>query len=131
MRTNAVVIAADVINEWVDNYDEEYALTTVMDHKDLLEPRTIKEARSLPEWPMWEQAIEEEMKALENIRTWEIGHAPKGTNIVGSRWVFKVKKDAGGKPIHYKGRLVAQGFSQIPEVNFFETYAPVAKLSTV
>ncbi|KAL5478633.1 hypothetical protein ACEPAI_2819 [Sanghuangporus weigelae] len=110
----AVAAAADVIDERVDDYDEEYAFMATMDDR------------------LWEQAMKEEIHALESAGTWEKrDHVPKGTNIVGSKWVFKVKKDAAGKSIRYKARLVAQGFSQVPGVDFFETYAPVAKLSTI
>jgi hypothetical protein len=55
--------------------------------------------------------------------------APAGANIIGSKWVFKAKKDAAGNIAHYKARLVAQGFSQVGGVNYNDTYAPVAKLA--
>ena len=58
--------------------------------------------------------------------TWDLVEAPKGANVVGSKWVFRVKKDAMGKIIRYKARLVAQGFSQVPGVDYFDTFAPVA-----
>ena len=56
---------------------------------------------------------------------------PKGANIVGCRWVYTLKKDAMGNIVRYKARLVAQGFSQTPGVDFFDTYAPVAKMASV
>lgn len=49
---------------------------------------------------------------------------------VGSRWVFKVKRDAAGVPVRHKARLVAQGFAQQFGVDFEEVYAPVANQST-
>ncbi|KAL5483092.1 hypothetical protein ACEPAI_8321 [Sanghuangporus weigelae] len=131
MQTNAAAVAADVTNEREDNFNDEYTLAAVMDLEDPVEPRTIQEARGLPEWPLWENTIKEELGALEAAETWEKGLASKGANIIGSKWVFKVKKNSSGKPVCYKARLVAQGFSQVPEVNFFEMYAPVTKLSTV
>ena len=62
--------------------------------------------------------------------TWKLEEAPPGANIIGSKWVFKVKKDAAGNVAQYKARLVAQGFSQIGGVNYNDTYAPVAKLAS-
>jgi Reverse transcriptase (RNA-dependent DNA polymerase) len=67
---------------------------------------------------------------LKNAGTWELVDPPSGANIVGSKWVFRAKKDAAGNIARYKARLVAQGFSQVPGVDYFDTYAPVAKLAS-
>ena len=50
---------------------------------------------------------------------------------MGSKWVFKVKKDASGNVVRYKACLVAQGFSQVPSVDYFDTFAPVARLASI
>ncbi len=63
--------------------------------------------------------------------TWELTEKPEGANVVGSKWVFRAKKDATGKIVRYKARLVAQGFSQIPGVDYFDTFAPVARLASI
>ena len=57
--------------------------------------------------------------------------APKGVNIVGSKWVFRAKKDAAGNVVRYKARLVTQGFSQVPGIDYFDTFTPVAKLAAI
>ena len=75
--------------------------------------------------------MEEELSALQAYKTWEIVDAPKNTNIVGCRWTFVLKRDSSGNITQYKARLVAQGFSQVPGVDFFDTYAPVAKMATI
>ena len=51
--------------------------------------------------------------------------------MVGSKWVFHAKKDATGNVICYKAHLVAQGFSQVPGVDYFDMFAPVAKLTSI
>ena len=56
---------------------------------------------------------------------------PKGRRIVGSRWVFKEKRDGKGKLVKHKARIVAQGFSQVPGQDFNATYASVAKFTTL
>jgi hypothetical protein len=57
--------------------------------------------------------------------TWELVPLPEGKNIVGSRWVFKVKRDANGSVQRYKARLVAQGYSQAEGVDYQEVFSPV------
>ena len=50
---------------------------------------------------------------------------------MGSKWVFKIKFDKDSEIDRFKGRLVAQGFSQIPGLDFTETFAPVARFATI
>jgi len=97
---------------------------------EALEPRTLAEAKRRPDWPQWEKAIEEELATLKATGTWRLENAPPGANIIGSKWVLKVKKDAARNIARYKARLVAQGFSQIGGVDYDDTYAPVAKLAS-
>ena len=72
----------------------------------------------------------EELATLKATGTWVLEEAPPGANIIGSKWVFKAKKDAVGFIAHLKARLVAQGFSQIGGVDYDDTYAPVARLAS-
>ena len=51
--------------------------------------------------------------------------------IVGSKWVFCVKKDAAGNVVCYKAQLVTQAFSQVPGVDYFNTFAPVTCLASI
>ena len=50
---------------------------------------------------------------------------------MGSKWVFRAKKNAAGNMVRYKAQLVAQGFSQVPGVDYFDTFAPVAQLASI
>jgi Reverse transcriptase (RNA-dependent DNA polymerase) len=68
---------------------------------------------------------------LKDTGTYELVNPPHEANIVGSKWVFRVKKDAAGNVIRYKARLVAQGFLQVPRVDYFDTFAPVVKLALI
>ena len=68
---------------------------------------------------------------LKNAGTWELVDPPSKINIVGSKWIFKAKKDAVGNVVCYKACLVTQGFSQIPGIDYFDTFAPVAKLAFI
>ena len=77
------------------------------------------------------EAIEEELAALGAAGTWRLEQAPPGAHVIGSKWIFKAKKDASGRVAHYKARLVVQGFSQIGGVDHDDTYAPAANLAFV
>ena len=106
----------------------EVALVTKTADSEALEPRNLAEAKRRPDWPLWEQAIREELDTLHTAGTWTLEHAPPGANVIGSKWVFKAKKDASGKVVCYKARLVAQGFSQVEGIDYFDMYTPVARL---
>ncbi len=124
----------DDTDDWltgIPDHVDGYALVAAIGDSEALEPRTLAEARRRSDWPLWEKAIEEELSALQCAGTWTLIDAPKGVNVVGSKWVFWAKKDAGGKVVRYKARLVAQGFSQVPGVDYFDTFAPVARLASI
>jgi hypothetical protein len=113
------------------DFVQEYAMVAEISEAEALEPRNLKEAKARPDWPLWEKAIEEELKVLKESETWELVVPPDGANIIGSKWVFRAKKDAAGNVVRYKARLVAQGFSQVPGIDYFDTFAPVACLASI
>ena len=61
---------------------------------------------------------------------WELLELPPGRNLVSCKWGFKPKHDANGNIVRFKARWGARGFSQTYGIDCFETYAPVAKLTT-
>ncbi len=69
------------------------------------------------------EAIEEELHNLEQYNTWEYYELPSGRVAISSKWIFKVKYHCDGSVARYKARLVAQGYSQIPGIDFNETFA--------
>ncbi|GBE85505.1 hypothetical protein SCP_0800220 [Sparassis crispa] len=95
------------------------------------EPRSLEEAMQSPDWPQWQQAIEKEMQNLRDHHTYDLVEPPENTNIVGSKFIFRIKHNANGEIESYKARLVAQGFTQVPGVDFNDTFAPVAKLASI
>ncbi|KAE8187238.1 hypothetical protein CF335_g7232 [Tilletia laevis] len=97
----------------------------------LLEPANRKEALRRSDWGRWEEAEREQYDALMGMNAWEIVELPKGANIVGSRWVYKLKVDEHGNAARHKARLVAQGFTQRPGEDYTSTFAPVARLDAV
>ncbi|GAU31823.1 hypothetical protein TSUD_58240 [Trifolium subterraneum] len=92
------------------------------------EPKTYSEACKSQEWI---DAMNSELEALYRNSTWNIIDAPADIKPIGSKWVFKVKHKADGSIERYKARLVAKGYNQIEGLDFFDTFSPVAKLTTV
>jgi hypothetical protein len=114
-------------------YDDsvEYALVADTSETEGLEERNLAEARRSPDWLHWEKAIKDELAILETNGISELVDAPAGANVIGNKWVFRVKRDAAGRIQRYKARLVAQGFLQVEGVDYFDTFAPVAPLQSV
>lgn len=74
--------------------------------------------------------MENEILALEKNNTWEVINKPPNSEVIDCRWVYKIKSKSDGSE-KYKARLVARGFTQIYGENYWETYAPVVKCSTI
>lgn len=116
-------------DDWEMVSIEEMAMASVIGGSEGLEP-TYAEARRRPDWPKWQEAIQKELDSLKANGTWELVERPDNANVVDSKWVFRIKKNAAGEIEKYKARLVARGFTQIYGVDYYQTYAPVAKLSS-
>lgn len=91
-------------------------------------PKNFKEAMASK---VWDNAVNLELGALEENRTWDVVSLPIGKNVVGCKWIFTIKYNADGTIERYKARLVAQGFTQQEGVDYMDTFSPVAKLTTV
>ncbi|GKC03232.1 retrovirus-related pol polyprotein from transposon RE1, partial [Tanacetum coccineum] len=107
------------------------SLTTHPLHVALLsttEPRGFKTAAKDPKWM---EAMNEEFQALQQNQTWVLVPRPGSANIIGSKWVYRIKYNSDGTIERYKARLVAQGCSQIPGLDYYHTFSPVVKASTV
>lgn len=95
------------------------------------EPTTLKEAQMSEEWPKWQDAIKEEYKSLEKNKVFELVPRPERTKTIKNKLVFKIKRAADGSVDRYKARLVAKGFLQKANIDYQETFAPVASLTTI
>ncbi len=88
------------------------------------------EAQSCSDWLKWQEAMDCEIKTLEDAGTWTTVPKPAGKNIVGSKWVFHIKCKADGTIKKYKARLVVRGFTQKFGINYFDTFSPVVRLAS-
>lgn len=79
----------------------------------------------------WVQAMNTELAALEQNNTWDIMPLPPGQRAIGSMWLFKTKFNPDGSILKHKARLVILGSKQQYGLDYHETFAPVAKMTTV
>jgi len=123
---------AELDDEWVavNLGGDASGMSTAMSETDAFE-LTYDEAKTRSNWPHWQDAIRVELDNLKAAGTWEIVERLRDTNVVDSKWVFHVKKDADGNISKWKAQLVARGFTQVYGVDYFETFAPVAKLASI
>ncbi|KAK0579728.1 hypothetical protein LWI29_030590 [Acer saccharum] len=107
---------------------QKFNLHTQLHQSAEVEPTTAAQALKDPQW---RQAMSEECNALVSNGTWELVQPSSSTNIIGCKWIFRIKRKSDGTVDRYKARLVAKGFNQRPGVDYFETFSPVIKPTTV
>ncbi|KAG9459133.1 hypothetical protein H6P81_003641 [Aristolochia fimbriata] len=100
-------------------------------HQHLISLRAFVDLREASSDPLWKQAMAEELQALEKNHTWDLVSLPPGKSPIGCKWVYKVKTKADGSIDRYKARLVAKGYNQEYGIDYEETFAPVARLTSV
>ncbi|CAI5465009.1 unnamed protein product [Closterium sp. Yama58-4] len=100
------------------------------DALDIPTPRTYAEAISGPYSSQWQTAMDAEMASWKSTGTYVDEVPPPGANIVDGMWIFRVKRPPGSPPV-FKARYVARGFSQRQGVDFFQTFSPTPKMTTL
>ena len=75
--------------------------------------------------------MQAKMDSIVSIGTFKLVHPPHDHKPIGCKWVFHVKRTTTSKISHYKARLVAQGFTQKPSIDFTKTFTPVTKTDSI
>lgn len=107
-------------------FPDHFALTssTELSH----DPTTFSQAQTSSHW---RDAMASEIDALARNQTWTLVPPPLDQHIIGCKWVYKTKRKSDGTIDRYKARLVAKGFNQQEGVDYFETFSPVVRPTTI
>ncbi|CAI7736606.1 unnamed protein product [Closterium sp. NIES-54] len=100
------------------------------DALDIPTPRSYAEAIEGPYSSQWQATMDAEMASWKSTGTYVDEFPPPGANIVSGMWIFRVKRPPGSPPA-FKARYVARGFSQRQGVDFFQTFSPTPKMTTL
>jgi hypothetical protein len=117
----------ELIESAENTIEVEYAQCThvaYVAHQDGSELKSWSDAMKTDNAAKWKEAAEVEHAALLENGTWEIVKLPPGKKAIGCRWVWLIKRKADGSIERFKARLVAQGFSQIPGLDYVEIFSP-------
>ncbi|CAI5934691.1 unnamed protein product, partial [Closterium sp. NIES-64] len=100
------------------------------DALDIPTPRSYAEAIEGPYFSQWQAAMDAEMASWKSTGTYVDAVPPPGANIVSGMWIFRVKRPPGS-PLVFKAHYVARGFSQRQGVDYFQTFSPTPKMTTL
>nr|GFA31917.1 hypothetical protein [Tanacetum cinerariifolium] len=95
------------------------------------DPRTYNEAMQSRDATLWKEAIDDKIRSIMENNTWVLSDLPPGCKLLGCKWIFKKKMKVDGTIDKFKARLVIQGFRQKAWIDYFDTYAPVARITTI
>jgi hypothetical protein len=93
-----------------------------------VEPKKVEEAQKDESYI---EAMHEELHQFTLNDVWSMVPRPSNHNVIGTKWIFKNKSQENGIVIQNKARLVTQGYTQVEEIDFDETFALVARLESI
>nr|GEX05346.1 putative ribonuclease H-like domain-containing protein [Tanacetum cinerariifolium] len=94
----------------------------------MLEPKRVHQALKDPSWI---EAMQEEVLQFKMQKVWILVYLPHGKRAIGTKWVYRNKKDERGIVVRNKARLVAQGHTQEKGINYEEVFAPVERIEAI
>ncbi|GKB15122.1 putative ribonuclease H-like domain-containing protein, partial [Tanacetum coccineum] len=93
-----------------------------------IEPKKVIQALTDPSWI---EAMQEELLQFKLQKVWTLVDLPKGKRAIGTKWMYRNKKDERGIVVRNKARLVAQGYTQEEGIDYDEAFAPVARIEAI
>jgi transposase InsO family protein len=127
-RQHGAVHAAHTARVTVEH---AYSAYTNISSASEQEPQSYKEAMLSPNRDKWSKAIDDEMASQRSNKSWVLVPRTPDMHVIKNRWVFKLKRDHTGRVVRFKARLVVLGFAQAFGIDYFETFAPVAKFGSI
>ena len=95
------------------------------------ERQTFEAAMSSSESTFWKEAVNSEIESILSNHTWELTDLPPGNKLLGSKWMFKRKMKPDGTIDKYKARLVVKGYREKEGLDYFDTYSPVTRITSI
>ena len=93
--------------------------------------QNLKEALTSPNAIFWKEAVNDEMESIISNRTWKLVDLPLGCKTIGYKWVLRKKLKPDGSIDKFKAKLVAKGFKQKTNLDFFDTFSPVTRITSI
>ncbi|GJX27625.1 putative ribonuclease H-like domain-containing protein [Tanacetum coccineum] len=136
VQTRGKIQKASSAQQALVSYIHKQNRTNHKDHQNYLfacflsqeEPKTISQALQDESWV---EAMQEELLQFKLQKVWILVDLPSGKKAIGTKWVFKNKRDERSIVVKNKARLVAQGFRQEEGIDYDEVFAPVARIEAI
>ncbi|GKA29963.1 putative ribonuclease H-like domain-containing protein [Tanacetum coccineum] len=136
VQTRGKIQKASSAQQALVSYISKQNRTNHKDHQNCLlacflsqeEPKNISQALQDESWV---EAMQEELLQFKLQKVWILVDLPSGKKAIGTKWVFKNKRDERSIVVKNKARLVAQGFRQEEGIDYDEVFAPVARIEAI
>ncbi|GKD00365.1 putative ribonuclease H-like domain-containing protein, partial [Tanacetum coccineum] len=136
VQTRGKIQKASSVQQALVSYIYNQNKTNHKDHQNCLfacflsqeEPKNISQALQDESWV---EAMQEELLQFKLQKVWVLVDLPYGKKVIGTKWVFRNKRDERSIVVKNKARLVAQGFRQEEGIDYDEVFAPVARIEAI
>ena len=94
-------------------------------------PQNLNEALTSPNAIFWKEAVNDELESLISNRIWKLVDLSPVCKTISCKWVLRKKLKPDGSINEFKVRLVAKGFKQKADLDFFDTFSPVTRITSI